>query len=98
MKLFLSILILFLLTSCTIYKVKTERSSDGLVTVEANIYSTRSFTAPNLAYERGEKTASFMFSADDVSQPGPQDYAAGVATGLRAAMGLPLIPPEPDPE
>ena len=94
MKLFLAILILFL-SGCTIYKVKTERDAQGLVVVTAKIYSTRSFTAPNLAYERGEKTASFMFSADDVSQPGPQDYAAGVATGLRAAMGLPPTPPDP---
>ena len=95
MKILISLLILFL-SGCTIYKVKTERNPDGLVTVTARIYSSRSFEAPNLAYDRKGTDASFMFSADSVNQPGPQDYAAGVATGLRAAMGLPPTPPEPE--
>jgi hypothetical protein len=91
MKTILIVLIAVLLSGCTIYKVKTERDAQGLVIVTAKIYSTRSFTAPNLAYERGEKTASFQFSADDVNQPGPQDYAAGVATGIQAMM-VPVPP------
>ena len=94
MKYILIVLIAALLSSCTVYKVKTERDTAGNITVTANIYSSRTFTAPNLAYERGEEGASFQFSADDVNQPGPQDYAAGVATGIRAVMGVPLVPPE----
>ena len=93
---YLAIVLTLLLCSCTVYRVETQRSPDGLVTVKANIYSTREFETPNLEYERGETDASFMFSADKATQPGPQDYAAGVATGLRAAMGLSPIPPEPD--
>ena len=93
MKVLVTILVLILLSGCTIYKVKTERNPNGDVTVTANIYSSRSFTAPNLAYDRVGSDASFQFSADDVNQPGPQDYAAGVATGVRAMMGAPVVPP-----
>lgn len=94
MKVLAIILVVFLLSGCTIYRVQTERGADGVVTVTANIYSSRSFTAPNLAYDRVGSDASFQFSADDVNQPGPQDYAAGVATGVRAMMGAPVVPPE----
>ena len=93
MKILTFILVLILLSGCTIYRVKTVRNPNGDVTVTANIYSSRSFTAPNLAYDRVGTDASFQFSADDVNQPGPQDYAAGVATGVRAMM-IPVVPPE----
>jgi hypothetical protein len=90
MKTILIVLMAVLLSGCTIYRVQTERDTAGNITVTANIYSSRSFTAPELAYIREGADASFTFGADGTTQPGPQDYAAGVATGIRAMM----VPPQ----
>jgi len=76
-------------TGCTIYRITSERDDDGIVKTTANIYSTRKMTAVDLGYARDGPDASFTFSADEVNQAGPQEYAAGVVAGIEAARGLP---------
>ena len=79
------IYLMLLLTGCTIYKVHSEPGK----TIDVSVWSSRSFVAPNLTYKRTGDNADFHFGADQATQPGPQDYAAGVAAGIRAM----LIPP-----
>ncbi len=83
-------------TSCTIYRITSERDEDGIVKTTANIYSTRKMTAVDLGYARDGPDASFTFSADEVNQAGPQEYAAGVVAGIEAARGIPTAQPKDD--
>ena len=79
--------LMILLSGCTIYKVHSEPGK----TIDVSVWSSRSFVAPTLTYKRTGGDADFHFGADQATQPAPQDYAAGVAAGIRAM----LIPPVP---
>ena len=70
--------LMLLLNGCTIYRVKTVPGKS----VTVGVYSTRSFQAPELHYEREGENASFSFGADSATQPGPNDYARGVIGGI----------------
>ena len=77
--------LLIILGGCTIYKVHSEPGKS----VDVSVWSTRSFVAPDLNYTRTGEDASFSFGADQTTQPGPQDYAAGVAAGVKAMLPVP---------
>ncbi len=96
MKILLSVLIV-LLSGCTIYKIKSERDETGLVTTNVSIYTSRNLVDPTVAYTRKGTDASFNFGAASTTQPGPQDYAAGIAAGIAAAGGINLTPAPPPP-
>lgn len=76
-------LAVLLLGGCTIYRVHSEPGKS----VDVKVYSTRSFEAPVLLYTRVGDDATFSFGADSATQPGINDYAAGVLAGLKAANG-----------
>ena len=65
----LTILLILLLSSCTIYKVKTERDDTGLLTSNVTVLSTRNFKRVGGGYVRAGADASFDFAAEGVSQP-----------------------------
>ena len=71
--------LMVLLSGCTIYKVHSIPGKETKVSV----YSSRNFVAPDLNYERSGDDAKFNFGAESSVQPGPMDYAAGVADALR---------------
>lgn len=77
--------LMLLIGGCTIYKVHSEPGKS----IDVSVWSSRSFVAPTLTYKRTGDNADFHFGADQATQPAPQDYAAGVAAGIRAM----LIPP-----
>ena len=83
--------LIFLMGGCTIYKVHSEPGKS----VDVSVWSTRNFVAPDLNYTRDGEAVGFSFGADSSTQPGPQDYAAGIAVGVRAMMA---ITTEPDTE
>ena len=85
------IAVLMTLPGCTIYKVHSEPGKS----VDVSVWSTRNFVAPDLVYTRDGEAVGFSFGAESSVQPGPQDYAAGVATGVRAMMMVPATP-KPD--
>ena len=70
--------LMLLLSGCTIYKVHSVPGESAKV----SIYSTRSFEAPELSYDRRGNNATFKFGADAATQPGPDDYAKGVIGGI----------------
>ena len=59
------ILIAILLSSCTIYKVKSI-APDGK-TIDVSVYSSREFIQPNLHYEREGNDAVFNFGAESAT-------------------------------
>ena len=64
--------LMLLLTSCTIYRVKTVPGKS----VTVGVYSTRSFEAPELHYEREGENATFSFGADSATQKGIVDVGS----------------------
>ena len=70
--------LMILLGGCTIYKVHSVPGESAKV----SIYSTRSFTAPELAYQRQGDNATFSFGADSATQPGPGDWSNAVGSLL----------------
>ena len=88
---FVFLYLLVLLGGCTIYKVHSVPGKS----VDVSVWSTRSFTAPDLTYNRKGEDVDFHFGADQATQPGPQDYAAGIAVGIRAMM---LMQPPATPQ
>ena len=80
MKTILIIMLAVLLSSCTIYKVKSI-APDGK-TVDVKVYSSREFQQPNLHYEREGNDAVFDFGAESVTTYDP--YSAilqGILSG-----------------
>jgi hypothetical protein len=64
--------LMLLLNGCTIYRVKTVPGKS----VTVGVYSTRSFQAPELHYEREGENASFSFGADSATQEGIGDVGS----------------------
>ena len=83
----LAALLLLALGGCTVYKVRNERTLDGTVTTQIDVYSSRNIVAPHMSYARKGADANFNFNAESTTQPGPQDYAAGVVAGVKAVLG-----------
>ena len=64
--------LMLLLNGCTIYRVKTVPGKS----VTVGVYSTRSFQAPELHYEREGENATFSFGADSATQEGIGDMGS----------------------
>ena len=73
------LVLMVLMSGWTVYKVHSIPGKETKVSV----YSSRNFVAPDLNYEREGDNATFSFGAESSIQPGPMDYAAGVADALR---------------
>ena len=69
MKILISLLFVILLSSCTIYKVKSV-APDGKQ-IDVKVYSSREFQQPNLHYAREGNDAEFNFGAESATTYDP---------------------------
>ena len=81
------LVIVLLVSGCTIYKIQSERDAEGILKTTVDVYTTRNLMDPVVKYTRQGANATFDFGASSTTQPGPQDYAAGVAAGVSAVIG-----------
>ncbi len=91
MKLFLIIVMAFVLNACTHYGV--HRMPDG--TIDISVWSTRSFEQPDLKYTRTGKDATFDFKAagvDNNTDAIVGMFAPIIQAIIAGKIVVPLIP------
>ena len=96
MKTLAVVLLAILLTSCSIYKIKTERDASGILKTKVSVYSSREIEQIGGAYGRDGPDAYFDFNAQGVTQPGPEDYIQAIGAGIQLGRGQ--VPVKEDEE
>jgi len=80
-------MILVSLNGCTMYHGKATNSDGTMVSALVLYPPGKKLVQPRFKYNRDGEAVGLELGADDSAQPGPQDYAAGVAAGIGAILG-----------